>query len=391
MKGSFTVAAGALAPAVRYVARHLSPKPAVPVWGGLLFDVPDDGRLVISGMSENVTASAAVPIEGGAAGRFVVAGRLVDHLVATFPDKPVAFEQHDSTVTVTCGSWRGTLPAMSEDDYPALAGRATLAGVVSGSDLADAVRRVGSAAARDSDGGVVYTGIHLSFDEDFCIPLSGGGEPARSLTLTATDRYRAARQSIRWEPGGEVDVLGDSALLMAGELVNAIDAFADADQVEIGSEGGSFSLTTPTRSLVVRTLGDGFPIAGLIPIFAQESSGTAELSAKSLLDPLKRADLLKNKDSDMVTLRFSENLLILSAGSDGSGDGDEEIEIAYEGEDRSVMVRSAALRGGLDTAPSDTVALHFGPSEYRPILYTSPADGTWRYLTVPLRHAGGSK
>lgn len=395
MRNSFTVAAGALVPAVKYAARYLNPKPTVPAHGGLLFEVDGD-RLSIFGFNENVTAKATVEIDASEEpkGGFIVAGRLIDQLVATFPDKPITFEQDGSAVVVTAGRFRATLPAMSEKDYPALPGQATLAGMVSGSDLADAVHRVGAAAARNGDVRTAFLGMHFSFDADFCIPLSGGGEPARSLTLTATDSYRAARQSVRWEPEAdeEVTILGEAALPMAGPLIDAVEAFAGPDLVAIGWEEGVLSLTTPTRSLVMRTLDlKDFPNAGLTPIFEQETSTVANLSAKAMLLPLKRADLLKNRDSDVVTLRFTENTLTISASSDGSGDGDEEIDVEYDGPETSMMLRSATLHGGLASAPSDTVTASWIPGTTKPVIFTSPADGTWRYMLVPLRHAGGSK
>lgn len=388
MNGKFTAPARALPSAVKFAAKWVEAKPNVPIYGGLMFRVAR-GSLTIAGMNENVTARASVPVEGDADGAFVVAGRLIDQLAATFADKPVTFEQHDSIVTVTCGSWRGTLPAMSEDDYPTLPQQAMLAGTVDGQTLADAVHRIAGATARNSDRGAAFMGLHVSFDDETPEGVAAG-DGAGSLTMTATDGYRATRQSIAWTPDPDGAPIGESALPLAASIADAVDGFVGLDPVAIGYDAGSrgavLSLTTPARSIVVRTLGDPFPDTR--GFFAAQPVHVATVRRADLILPLKRAGVLDSGDYPTVTLRFSPDLISLAAGMAERGDGEDEVEgVTYDGPEFSIVLQSALFTAAISSAPGDSVTLGLTPStgKPKPVIIISDADPTWRHILMPIR------
>lgn len=372
MGKSFTAPAAAVASAVKYAARWLDPKPTTPVQGGLLFVADSPGSVAVAGMSENATARSSFAVEGDAPEAFVVAGRLIAALVDTFPKGPITFELEGTTIHVSSGRFRATLPTMSENDYPSLPGTAPAIGTVDGTDLADAVRRVAPAA----NPGAAQPGLQ-------CVHLTFDGEDGATIGATATDTYRAARQRVDWRPEGS-----GTCLVFADVLGEAIDAFDAPESVTVGLGGGMFSLTTPMRSLVTRTVEAAHPVEDLERIFASAPPASFGLRSKDLTLPLKRADLLKGKESDAVRIDLTENLLTLSAGEQ-AGDGEEEIEIEYDGPESTMVVRSATLRGALESAPGDRVTVAFTPNSPKPLIVTSAADPTWRYLLVPLRNLGG--
>jgi DNA polymerase-3 subunit beta len=383
MNGSFKVGGKALAGAVKFAARWLATKPVIPAHGGLLFEVDGD-RLSIFGFNENATAKATVEIDASdePKGGFVVAGRLIDHLAATFGDRPVTIEQSGSNVTLKVGTFRTTLPVLSEQDYPALPGQAALAGYVNGDDLADAIRRVGGAASRDLTMQIALCGLHVSFDED------GTDHDGHTLTFMATDTYRGARQQVRWEPDDEAAPFGEAFLTMAASMVDACDFFSGSTiPVALGWEDGVVSLTTPTRSLVLRTLKvEDFPAAGLAPIFNSSPSAAATLKVKDLTLPMKRAEVLRSASkSDAVTVRLTTNLLTIESERNETGEGDEEVAIAYNGPETSMSFKASVLIAALGSAPSDEVTLSFTPDTFKPAVITSAADPTWRHVLVPLR------
>ena len=378
MKGPFTVDGKELAAAVHYAAHWLAPRPAVPAHAGLLFEIGMDS-LSISGFDDNTSARATLPADGAAVGAFVVAGRLIDALVGTFDDGPVRFEQHDSLVAVTAGRWKGTLPLMSESDYPTLPDGAPTAGIVDGAALADAVRRTEIAASRDTETLVALSGLHIGFVD------SG------SLALTATDRYRVAQVHVPWEADADSKALGQHALPYASVLADAVAAFDQATPVRIGWAKGLLSLNSLTRSLTTSTLGEEHPAAEIGPMMAYRHSASATIVAKELAVPLKRAEILQDRVKDLyraVTLTLSSGLVAVSAGSE-SGDGGEPVDIEYDGPDCSVDLRLTYLRAALSSAPSPVVTMSFSPGVNRPLSFTSPTDETWQHIVRPIKATGG--
>lgn len=377
MNGSFTAPGGALTAAVQYAARWLDTKPANPVHGGLVLDV-SDGTLTIASQGELATARASLPVDGDADGRFIVSGRLLAALVATLADKPVTFEQHGSLVAMKSGRYDATLPAMSESDYPDLAPIAPAIGRIEGAALIDAVRRVGVVASKKPDP-VVLTGIYFWMESD-------EGE----LTMTATDRLRASRETVTWTLVGD-DAVAESFVLPASVLIDAGDAFAGPDPVEIGWQGGLASLSTPTRSLITRTLGEpsAFPDMGVLFAQIDDRTHTVALAAKDVLVPLKRADQLADGEHRHVTIDLRKDSLVLRSSTEGKGDGGEEIDVEYGGPNCSIVTRSAILHGVLATAPGDDVVLHITPGSNKSVIATSPANPAWTHLFMPIRSAGG--
>lgn len=381
MNGSFTVAGAELAAAVKYTARWLTNRPVIPAHGGLLFEVGGNS-LHIFGFNENVTARASVETDETELprDRFVVAGRLMDQLAATFPDKPIRFEREEKSVAVIAPRFRGSLPLMSEKDYPSLPGRGPLAGYVDGAALADAVGRVGVAANRDVTVNLPLCGVWINFDR-----LATESDSC-TLTLLTTDRYRAVMQVVPWLPDAGAR-LGGATLIYASALTDAVGAFAGHPKVEIGWEPGVFSLTTPARSLVVTGEFDKakFPAERLQAILKTAPQVEASLSVKDIAVPLRQADLFRADQSETVRLHFTADLVTVGADAEGRGAGDGEVDIAYDGPEVTLLLNSRYLHAALQSAPADRVSVGFTPGTKKPVFVTSPAAPSWRHMLQPLR------
>ena len=396
MRNSFTVAGDDLAAAVHYAAHWLTTRPTIPAHGGLLFEVDGD-RLNIFGFNENATARATVEIDASdePKGGFVVAGRLADALTSALPKGPVRFEQDGPHVNVIAGRSRYAMPVMSESDYPGLPGAATLVGHVDGDDLADAVHRVAIAAKRDAEKEIVYCGIHVQLDRDDDLDVDDP-ECAYTLTLTATDRYRGAKQTIRWVPEDEAPI-GGSFHVLASILGEAVEAFAGSE-VALGMDGGAVSLTSPTRSLVVSTLDQrGYPAEGLTAILATEPPERLTVSGKDLIEPLRRIGLFIQRPEAAGAIKvlplqvdLAEDLMTLIAPLNSKGGGDEEVTVEYAGPPTSLILNAAYLQAMLQSAPSDAVTLALYPGKLKPIIVSSPEHPTWRHLLQPLKSLGGN-
>jgi hypothetical protein len=178
IKGSLTAKPQVFAAAVGWAAKFVTAKPVVPVHGGILLDVTD-GTLTVVSYSENVSTRAVLPVDGDAAGRAVVSGRLLASLVGTLADKPVALEGADDHLKLTAGTFRATLPTMAEDEYPDPPAVPAPIGAVSGDAFAAMVQRVAVAASTDLSNRVALAGLHLTFADGW-------------VTALATDSYRAA-------------------------------------------------------------------------------------------------------------------------------------------------------------------------------------------------------
>jgi DNA polymerase-3 subunit beta len=74
----------------------------------------------------------------------------------------------------------------------------------------------------------------------------------------------------------------------------------------------------------------------------------------------------------------------LTCHAQGLGEGAEEVEGAYTGEEMRVAFNASYLEAGMTAVESDDVEIEFTDSQ-RPALVHAPGDRTFQYLLMPIR------
>jgi DNA polymerase-3 subunit beta len=377
-----TVRPQPFAAAVAWVAKWVSTRPTVPIQGGIAMvlepNYPDSLQLVA--FSENATVRAQVPIEGIHAGgtqRAIVSGRLLAELAATFDgSKPVTISTNTiGHVALSVGRWTGTMPTFDENEWPTLPAMMPTIGAVVGDDLARAVARVGVANLKDESKTGVFRLMYLGFDTD--------------LTVLATDRWRVARTKVAWRPGTRSRVC--SATPFGTVLIDAAAAFAGPDIVTVGLDGQMMSFTSPTRSLSMR-LGDpgenGWPVAVMEQniALADGYGGTATLSPAEVAMPLKRASIVRGKEGPVKLALAAGTLTIASSEAELHQDGNEEVDVRYDGPAASVAFNPRYLAEALASVPGDEVEMQFEVADFtrHPVVLRAKDDPDWRHVIVPV-------
>jgi DNA polymerase-3 subunit beta len=366
-----------LADAVAWAARILPQKSQLPVLSGLRLDADTSGALKLSGFDYEVSAEAELDVTVAEAGSVLVPGRLLADITRSLPGQPVDIATDGSRVQVSCGSARFTLPTLPLDEYPTLPDMPQVAGTLGSDAFAAAVTSVAVAAGRD-DTLPVLTGIRIEID----------GE---DVTLAATDRYRLAVRTLRWQP---VDPsLQATALVPARTLAEAAKALTAGAEVTLalaaGTSGeGMFGLSGTTRRTTTRLLDGEFPkYRSLLP---DTSAATASVDTDALTEAVRRVSLVASRTSP-VRLSFSADGLVLEAGGLDEAEAAESLPASFEGEPLTIAFNPAYLLDGLGAIDSDEARLSFTAST-KPAVLTGKASedgaGDYRYLLMPVRLAG---
>jgi DNA polymerase-3 subunit beta len=366
-----------LADAVAWAARILPQKSQLPVLSGLRLDADSSGALKLSGFDYEVSAEAELDVTVAEAGSVLVPGRLLADITRSLPGQPVDIATDGTRVQVSCGSARFTLPTLPLDEYPTLPDMPEVAGTLGSDAFAAAVTSVAVAAGRD-DTLPVLTGIRIEID----------GE---DVTLAATDRYRLAVRTLRWQP---VDpALQATALVPARTLAEAAKALTAGAEVTLalaaGASGeGMFGLSGSTRRTTTRLLDGEFPkYRSLLP---DTSAATASVDTNALTEAVRRVSLVASRTSP-VRLSFSADGLVLEAGGLDEAEAAESLPASFEGEPLTIAFNPAYLLDGLGAIDSDEARLSFTAST-KPAVLTGKASedgaGDYRYLLMPVRLAG---
>ncbi len=347
------------ADAVAWVARSLPSRPAVPVLAGVLITGTDAG-LTIAGFDYDVSAEVTVPAEIASNGTVLVSGRLLSEITRALPAKPVDVSVDGNRVLLTCGSAKFSLPAMPVEDYPALPSLPEETGLVAAEVFTEAVSQVAVAAGRD-DTLPMLTGIRVEISGD-------------TIVLAATDRFRLAVRELTWStssPGVQAAVL-----VPARTLAEAAKAVTSGSDVHLAL--GSGATVGEERLLGIRSAGKRSTTRLLdaeFPKFRQllpaEHTALATVGITELTDAIKRVALVADRGAQ-VRMEFTEGMLHLSAGADGVGMAEEDLQIEFVGEPLTIAFNPTYLTDGLGSLHAERVTFGFTTASKPAVL--RPAD-----------------
>jgi DNA polymerase-3 subunit beta len=374
----FRVERDGFADAVAWAARTLPQRAQMPVLSGLRIDVTTQQQLRLSGFDFEVSAQAELEVAADEAGSVLVPGRLLAEIVRSLPGQPIDLATDASRVTLTCGSARFTLPTLPLDEYPSLPEMPENAGSIGSDAFAAAVSSVAVAAGRD-DALPVLTGVRIEID----------GE---TITLAATDRYRLAVRTLRWQP--DDPAVQATALVPARTLAEAAKSLTTGAEVSValatgGTGEGLIGLAGGSRKTTSRLLDGEFPkYRSLLP---SESSAVAQIETAGLIEAVRRVALVASRTSP-VRLSFSQEGLLLEAGGLEEAQASELLPASLDGDDLTIAFNPAYLLDGLGAIDSDTSRLAFTtPTKPAVLTGKSTGDGEaddYRYLLMPVRLAG---
>jgi len=374
----FRVERDALADAVAWTAKSLPNRPPVPVLAGVLLAV-GDGRLTVSGFDYEVSSQVQVDVQADEDGTVLVSGRLLAEITRALPAKPVDVATEGSRVEITCGSARFTLPTMPVEDYPTLPAMPRSAGRIDAALFATAVAQVAVAAGKDETLPMI-TGVKFELERS-------------TLTLLATDRYRAAMRELEWQPD-EADT-SLSALVPArtlSETARALGPLGGTVGIALSAPGageGMIGFAGGERRTTSRLLeGDNYP--PLRSIFPAEFTSHARVPAAALAEVVKRVALVAERNNP-VRLSFSSDGLVVEAGATEDARASEALECEYDGEPMTTAFNPQYLLDGLAQLGRPIAKLSF-VDPMKPAVVSGSTedkddDTSYRYLIMPVRFA----
>lgn len=371
----FRVERESLADAVAWTAKSLPSRPAVPVLAGILLQVSDT-QLTVSGFDYDVSSQVTLDVQAGSSGAALVSGRLLAEITKALPNKPVEMAAVGAHLELTCGSGRFTLPTLPVEDYPTLPSMPETAGTVDASTFAHAVSQVAIAAGRD-DTIPMLTGIRLE--------LAG-----TTLSLLATDRYRAAVGELTWRPSGQgLDI---EALVPARTLADAAKTLAPpgGDVTMALSRGGlgegMMGLSGGARRTTTRLLDPEFP--NIRALFPDQHQTRARLNVAALTEVVKRVSLVADRSAP-VRLAFTDGEVVIEAGTSEDARASEAMAADLSGDDITVAFNPGYFLDGLAALGTPTALLSFTSAMKPAVLHPADDNGEpspqYRYLIMPMR------
>ncbi len=365
--------------AVSWVARTIPTRPSLPVLAGIRIEVDADGTVALGSYDPDISSHAVIEGAVDEPGTILVHGRLLSDFAKALPNKPIDLEVAGPKLEIVCGSSHISMQSMPLEDYPEIPSLPEVTGTVDGAQWQEAVTQVVSAASNDDT---------LPLLVSACVEINGS-----NVSLMATDRYRLAIRDLTWEPADED--YSARILVRAARLADIAKSLGSVGKVDVSIDtsgrAGMVGFEAAGRRSVARLIeGEYPPVRNLFP---SETNGHAIIRRAELLDAIKRARLVVEKNS-AVRLSFSEGQVVLEAGQGDNAQTSEALPATLIGEDIAMAFNPSYLQEGLTAINDEFVRLSFThPS--KPAVLTAQAEEAgedsedFRLLLMPIRVYGG--
>lgn len=367
------------ADAVSWVARTIPSRPSLPVLAGMKIEADKDGSVALSSYDPDIFSHAVIEAAVDEPGTTLVHGRLLSDFARALPNKPIDMELKGAKLEVVCGSSHISMQSMPLEDYPSAPPMPEVSGVVDGALWQETVAQVVTAASSDDT---------LPLLVSVCIEIEG-----KTMSLMATDRYRLAVRDLTWEPANED--ASHRILVRASRLSDIAKALGSVGKVELAIDNsgrtGMIGFSAAGRHNVARLIDGEYP--QVRNLFPSEATGYAVIGRQEMLDAIKRARLVVEKNS-AVRLSFSEGQVILEAGQGDNAQTSEALEATLHGEDIVMAFNPSFLQEGLGATSAPYVRLSFTSASKPAVLTAQPEidgedDQEFRLLLMPIRTYGG--
>lgn len=322
---SFTIARGALLPALKAVNRAVEKRNTIPILGNVLITAEND-HLMVTGTNLDLEVRASAVTPGlGTIVPFTMPSGLLHDAVSKFSDgADVKFDGDEAHMNVSAGRSRFRLQVLPASDFPEMsAGEFTHHFTLAGSELANALSKV-SFAISTEETRYYLNGIYLHRTDEH-------------MALVATDGHRLALVKLAPPEGSD----GMPGVIVPRAAVGLLRHLVTGDgEISVSLSDRKIRFVTPGNVVITTKLIEGtYPDYERVIPARNDKSYTIERDALSAA--LGRVMTLSSDRGRAVKFTFTSEELQLETNNPDNGNAQdsvsatdgagEELEIGFNG------------------------------------------------------------
>jgi DNA polymerase III subunit beta len=346
-------------------------KTTIPILSNYLFEAAGD-KLSLTAtdldLSLRTSCSAKVKKEGACT---IPARKLYDY-VRLLPDADITIRLLENHwVSIRCGRSNTKMVGMAKSNFPGLPSFPT-AGTI----------KIPAAVLRSM---IAKTGFAIASEESR-YTLNGALMVLKpeSITMVATDGHRLAHVE---RSGEKFDgVSGEIKTLIPKKAMDELKSLLDSDveTIDFAKDESTLFFRLGSRLLTSRQLTGQFP--NYEAVLPKDITKSITLQGDELGAAIARVAQFADERSRAVRLRLEKGELKLSASSTETGESEDSIEVAYDGEPMAIGFNAQYLMDFIKATGSGEVKLELKDAQSAGQL--RPAEGEdykYRYIVMPMR------
>ena len=347
-------------------------KTTIPILSNYLFEAAGD-KLSLTATDLDLSLRTACTAKVKKEGSCTIPARKLHDYVKLLPDADITLKLLENHwISIRCGRSNTKMVGMARSNFPTLPVFPTV-GVV-------------KIPAQVLRGMIAKTGFAIASEESR-YTLNGALMVLKpeSITMVATDGHRLAhieRSGEKFEGvSGELKTLIPKKAM--DELRSLLDS-TDAEAIDFAKDESTLYFRIGQRLLTSRQLTGQFP--NFEAVLPKDNNKSVTLPGNELGAAISRVAQFADERSRAVRLRMEKGELKLSASSTETGESEDTIETAYQGDSLTVGFNAQYILDFLKAVGAGDVKLEFKDAQSAGQL--RPADSEdykYRYIVMPMR------
>lgn len=358
----------AIAEAAAFAARHSPRVPAIPAMAGMVLQADVSGQVTFTGYDVEASSTMTVPALISEPGLALLPGRPVAEILRTLPPGETMIAIEDTTVRITAGEIEFVLPIMEADDRARLADPPAATGHVAGADLKQAIGQVASVTGRDVVPPIL-TAVRIDLGP-------------QDVRLAATDKYRIALRSLRWEADGAAA----RALVPAHQLAATAAALDPTRDWSLGVDGAHLAVRDGLRTCMLRLIDGAYPpIESVVP---ESFASMVQIDRIALLQAIRRVSLaVEERNRGAIVLTSSDSDSAEVTGGSGTSRGRQRLACRHTGQEVGAAFTATYLIAALESLPSEWASIRLNPGIGK-VLIGAPDVADYQHVVMSRRLPG---
>jgi DNA polymerase-3 subunit beta len=364
---NFTITRQNLHSGLASVSASIPSKTTLPVLSNILFQA-ENGSVWMSGTDLDVAVRIKVPADVRQEGSLTAPGKKLQDITKELPDQPVELATMGSQLELKSGRGHFKLNSLPADEFP------TLPEV----DFDEGWRVTGT----DVNRLIHHTSFAVSNEESRPI-LNGVLWELRdgAMRMVATNGHRLARMGVPAESG---DTSSADFIVPPSALQQVQRLFKKDEVLEVARSGNHLGFRAGAAEVYTRLIEGTYP--NYDQVIPRDNNKVATVDKKALESAVRRMAVVASDQTHRIRLKFESGRLHLNVLTPDLGEGQDELEVGYEGEEIEIGFNANYLLEVLRYMPTDEVDIAFKAPERAVTIVPSEAENLdYLCLVMPLR------
>ena len=365
----FTITRQNLHNGLAAVSASIPSKTTLPVLSNILFEAREDG-VWMSGTDLDVSVRVKVPADVKDAGSLTAPGKKLQEITRELPDQPVEVATRGDQIELKCGHSNFKFNGLPADEFPSLP-----------QIQFDEGWRVG---AKDLHQLIHHTSFAVSTEESRPI-LNGVLWELRdgSMRMVATNGHRLARMGVSTAASGAPSA---DFIVPPAALQHVQRLFKGDDELAVARDGNHLGFGGESVEVFSRLIEGTYP--NYEQVIPRDNDKMATVGKKALESAVRRMAVVASDQTHRIRLKFETGRVHLNVLTPDLGEGHDEIEVGYDGEELEIGFNANYLLEVLRYMTTEEVKVTFkAPERAATIEPVAEGDASLDYLclVMPLR------